>query len=245
MNKASGLKIGLIAAMAQLTASAAFIFLMEFYGKTQAGKSHVSTAERLLKRDLKVRDDLQKLLIAPWDQIQQRHKKEGRERPFHKFRYSKILICQLGVDKYQETPDDRISSSFTLEPFDFYHNGIKFIMRIESGAIENRDGNAWNLHWAIIPHGASIKPEFRRINIWHLGLIPFSNIRICDPQGDEYSYHPHLHCDFNVDGMPYEGFEHAVVAKDGERYDWPLKADLRLPTEAVIERVGKSLPPPD
>jgi len=38
MQKASGLKIGLIAALAQLTASATFIFLMKFYSKTQAGK---------------------------------------------------------------------------------------------------------------------------------------------------------------------------------------------------------------
>lgn len=203
-------------------------------GKTQAKRSPASTAEHLLKRDLKTRDELQKVLIAPWDQIQQRHKKEGRERPFHKFLYSKILICQLGVDKYQETPADRISSSFTLELFDFYHNGIEFIMGIESGAIENRDSNAWNLHWATIPYGAKISDDFRRINIWHLGLIPFRNIRHCDPQGDEYSYHPHLYCDFNIDGMPYERFEHAVVAKDGEFYDWPLKAQLRLPREAVI-----------
>ena len=34
--------------------------------------------------------------------------------------------------------------------------------------------------------------------------------------------------------MPYERFEYVVVATEGEFYDWPLKVELQLPTEAAI-----------
>lgn len=196
-----------------------------------------SNAERLLKRDLKVRDELEKALVRPWDEVQRERSRrgDGRERPFDKFCCSEIIIHRLGDDTYPDL-DDRpgISPWFKVEPFDFYYRGLKVILGIESGVIENSPSYAGNLHWAIIPFdGLYDTAQFRRISVWRLGLIPFRNIRHHDSRGDEYYNCPHLYCDFCINSMPYEGFEHAVVAKDGEFYDWPLKAALRLPAEAV------------
>ncbi len=146
------------------------------------------------------------------------------------------MIHRIGEDNYPDIVNHNgISSWFTLEPFDFYHKGIKFILNIETGVIENCEGYPGNLHWAIIPFSADFdRAAFRRINIWKLGLIPYRNIRIYDPKGDEYYNVPHLHCDFNVNSMPYEGFEYAIVANNGEYFDYPLNPARQLTTEAVI-----------
>jgi hypothetical protein len=208
-------------------------------GKAQKANTVITSAERLLKRDLKLRDELQECLLRPWDEVQKLRSRrgDGRERPFDKFSHSKLVIHRLADDAYPEHDDSSgISSWFRLEPFDFYHGGITFILGIESGVIENEPGvYAGNLHWAIIPYGAAVDPvRFRRINIWRLGLIPYRNIRHCDTQGDGYFPGPHLYCDFSINDMPYERFDYAVVARDAERYDWPLNPALRLPTESVI-----------
>jgi hypothetical protein len=207
-------------------------------GKAQRATSRATNAERLLKRDLKVRDELQKDLVRPWEEIQRERSRrpDGRARPFDKFRFSKLVIHRLGDDTYPGD-DNRpgISSWFRLEPFDFYHRGIKFVLGIESGVIENCAGYARNLHWAFTPFGAAFDPvSFRGVNIWRLGLIPYRNIRHYDLKGDEYYNTPHLYCDFSINGMPYEQFEYAVVANEGEFYDWPLNPALQLPSETVI-----------
>lgn len=206
-------------------------------GKTQRAALRVMSAERELKRDKKLRDELKLALTRPWADVQQLRTRrgDGRERPFDQFRYSKFVIHRLEDDNYPDIVNENgISSWCRLEPYDFYHNGIKVILWIESGVIEDCQGYAGNMHWAIIPFGADFdRTVFRPISIWKLGLIPYRNIRHYDPNGDEYYNEPHLYCDFNVNGMPYEGIEYAVVAKDGEAYDWPLDPALQLPTETV------------
>ena len=133
--------------------------------------------------------------------------------------------------KIDDSPD--ISSWFKVELFDFYHGGIKVILSIESGVI-GKDFHPGNEHWAIIPFQADFDHDhFRESGIWKLGLIPFRNIRHYDPHGDENYPFPHLYCDFSINGMPYEGFEHAVVGKREDEYDWPLKPELQLSEEAV------------
>lgn len=136
-------------------------------------------------------------------------------------------------DVYPEDDESPgISSWFRLEPYDFYHRGIKFILGIESGVMERISGYAGNAHWALTKYEAAFDAEyFRQINIWHLGLIPFRNIRHYDLKGDEYYNYPHIYCDFSANGMPYEAFEYAVVGKD--EYDWPLKPELRLTADDV------------
>lgn len=60
---------------------------------------------------------------------------------------------------------------------------------------------------------------------WHIGRIPWRNIREIDPKGDEY-YRGHTYSASSAhDGMPYE----ELVARElGDDYDWPLDSGKRL-----------------
>jgi len=191
---------------------------------------------------MKVRDQMQKDFLKTWPEITEERERRGIsgpgvERPRHKFRHSEVIIHRLGNDAYPDIDEGPgISSWFKVELFDFYHNGIKVILGIESGAIEDSFGFAGNMHWAITSYKADIDDtRFRRINIWRLGLIPFRNIRTYDLAGDGYYNFPHLYCEFSINEMPYERFANAVVGKNDE-YDWPLNAELQLDEAAVLKR---------
>jgi hypothetical protein len=207
-------------------------------------KQPSSSPEREVIRNLKFRDQMQKDFLKTGKEFTEENEERRRhgvsrldiDRPRHSFRHRKVIIRRLGNDVYPEI-DDRpgISSWFKVELFDFYHNGIKVILRIESGAIEHSFGFSGNMAWALTSHKTDIDhTRFKPINIWCLGLIPFRNIRTYDLAGDEYYNFPHLYCEFNIDEMPYERFEHAVVGKDGE-CDWPLSAELRLDEAEVLK----------
>lgn len=207
-------------------------------GKTKA-KVRPSSAERELKRNLRLREEMRKDFLKPWDEVQRERPYKGGPaftHPYEKFRYRRVIIHRIDNDLYPEIDEGPgISSWFRLEPYDFYHRGVKFILGIESGALEIGCGFAANGRWAITKDDVNLDLEhFRKVNLWHLGLIPFCNIRHYDLDGDEYYNYPHIYCDFSIEGMPYEGFEFAVVGKD--EYDWPLKAELRVAEEAALKR---------
>jgi hypothetical protein len=218
----------------------------EMYAHQQVGKTKArqqpSRAEQEVKRNLRFRNQMQHDFLKTWKEVTEERDRRGTsgpgvERPRHKFRHSEVIVHRLDNDIYPDIDESPgISSWFKLELFDFYHNGIKVILGIESGAIEDGFGFPGNMHWAKTSYKADIDDtQFKAINIWHLGLIPFRNIRTYDLAGDEYYNFPHLYCEFSVNGMPYERFEYAVVGKDGE-YDWPLKEELRLIEAAVLKR---------
>jgi hypothetical protein len=201
-------------------------------GKAKS-KAQPSSAEREIKRDLKLRDRMHKDFLKPWKEINEERSRKGPgavQHPYDKFQHSEAIIHRIGDDTYPKTDESPgISSWFKVEIFDFYHGGIKVILQIENGVIENGCKSG---HWAITEYNADFDREgFRQTGIWRLGLIPFRNIRHYDLCGDEYYNFPHLYCTFSVKGMPYEGFEYAVVGQ-GE-YDWPLRSELQLPEEAV------------
>jgi hypothetical protein len=107
-----------------------------------------------------------------------------------------------------------------VELYDFYHNGLEVILNLQRGLMD-RHGN-----WKIIHHDASCdSSRFTEIRVWTLGRIPFRNIRVFDPHGDDIYNMPHLVCKFVDDGTPYEDFEYAAR---GERRDVRLYKRNRL-----------------
>lgn len=204
-------------------------------GKAKSKRQPRST-EQELKRDLKLRDQMRKHFLKPWEETTPEHSLRAArvvEHPYKKFRYSEVIIHRIGDDAYPEIDEGTgISSWFKVELFDFYHAGIKAVLGIDSGVIEHGWPHAGNKPWAITMYNADFdRDRFREIGIWKLALIPFRNIRHYDLHGDEYYNFPHLYCTFSIQGMPYEGFEYAVVGKD--EYDWPLNPEFRLPEDAV------------
>ena len=203
-------------------------------GKAKRPRSN-SSAEREIKRDLKLRDDMHRDFLKNAKEYGSPYPRPNAK-PYEKFRHSEFIIHRLGDDPYPEDEcrPGEISPWFKLELYDFYHNGIKVILGIESGVVGKEPFYVGVQHWAMIPFGGAFDiTRFRETNIWRLGRIPFRNIRHYDLHGDGYYPFPHIYCDFSINGMPYEAFEYAVVGK-GE-YDWPLDASLRLTAEQVSQ----------
>jgi hypothetical protein len=209
----------------------------EHEAQRRIGKATSSTkpasAERALKRDLKLRDDMRREFLKPWNEVYREHSGNPVRHPYEKLRHAEAIIHRIGDDRYPDMEDGPgISSWFKVELFDFYHRGIKVILGIESGVIELGWGYPGNKGWGITSYEADFDHNrFRRIGIWKLGLIPFRNIRHYDLDGDEYYNFPHIYCLFSINGMPNEGLECAVVGE--EEYDWPLKDEFRIPEDAV------------
>jgi hypothetical protein len=120
----------------------------------------------------------------------------------------------------------RPSGWFKVKLYDFYHNGLLVIVWLSRGVIDNKG------RWAIIEHKAFFDTtKFREIKIWHLGKIPWRNIRAYDLDGDEYYNFPHIWCTFANGQGPYEGMTFAIL---GDGYDWPLDDKKRISQEDVI-----------
>jgi hypothetical protein len=126
-------------------------------------------------------------------------------------------------DSYPETDSDQtgISGWFKLEFWNFYYNGIEFIMGIESAVRDERG------RWALIDDGGPFDAtRFEPIRVWKLARIPYRNIVDYDIDADEYYNCPHLYCRFADGGTPYEGFRYALQKK-GE-YPLPLDSELQF-----------------
>lgn len=190
-------------------------------GKTSSpARAEPPTGEQQIRRNLKVRDRLERAMLLTAEE----RRLKRTSRPYEKFRTRKIVIRSIDDTLYPEAdaaPPGRISSWFIVEPYDFYHGGLEVILSIRLAAIDDF-GN-----WAFVDDGAHLdEAKFRVVKAWHLGRIPWRNIREIDNRGDEYYRGPHLYCAFADAGMPYEEF---VARELGDDYDWPLDSIKKAP----------------
>jgi hypothetical protein len=200
--------------------------LIEWKGRAEAdafariGKTVQHAAlganEREIKRNLRIRDRLQRLMVRPIKELRALRPK----RPYEKFRTSKIVIRSVDDTQYPSVdrlPTGRMSSWVVLEPYDFYYGGIEVILNLRLVAVDAEGG------WTFIDHDAKVdESRYRVAKAWMIGRIPWRNIREIDEKGDVYYRGPHLFCAFLENGVPYE----QVVAKElGDEWDWPLDAD--------------------
>lgn len=127
-----------------------------------------------------------------------------------KFKYKSVIIHSIDDTSYPAVEDSYgISSWFKLNPYDFYFNGIEFVLFIEY-VIVDRDGN-----WALIEYDQEYdETVFNRFKVFKIGQIPYRNIVDYDIDGDEYYSEPHIYCRFSEGGEPYESFK--WVSVDGK-----------------------------
>ncbi len=182
--------------------------------------------ERQIKREHKLRDQLRKALLRPFD-ISKAHLHEAR--PYEKFLHHKLIIHSLDDKTYPDVdtnaPPGRISSWFRVEPYDFYPGGLMVTLWGTTGVVD-QDGR-----WALIRYNEPVpEPSFRRVGIWQVGKIPWRNIRHFDVHGDGYYNAPHLYCAFADAGEPYEGFAHFVQGQD---LDWQLDPHREIKRDAT------------
>jgi len=104
--------------------------------------------EREIARNLALRDQMRSDFLkhpSPFN-------KWPPLRPYEKFAKSEVIIRSISeYDNYPDLDLERpgISPWFKLEVYDFYHNGLEFIMSIERGILR-QDGA-----WAVIKHNDS------------------------------------------------------------------------------------------
>ena len=171
-----------------------------------------------IKRNLDLRDRMHNDFYLPHED---RYKYGRFSKPWNKFICSEVIIRSVDDTSYPDIEDSPgISGWFKLEVYDFYHNGIKFILWIHRGIIDN-EGN-----WKIIDGDSNYEPNvFTEIKIWQLGRIPWRNIIHYDLKGDEYYPFPHIYCKFADKGMPYEDFVYMIF---GDKYDWFLEPEREI-----------------
>lgn len=191
--------------------------LFSFFGISTArdARSRDSTLIRNIALKKRLRRELRKdNTDVNWE--------AARGRPPEKFQHSKMIIHSVDDTSYpnHDARETGISGWFRLELWDFYFNGLEFVIGIDA-AIVDKSGN-----WAVLPYGASFDERaFASVNVFRLARIPFGSIVECDLDGDEYYSEPHLYCRFEHGGAPYEGFR--FVRADGE-YPWPMDEERKF-----------------
>src|ERR1700722_8885814 len=150
----------------------------EWDAKQRIGKSNStqrrtnSRIEAELKRDHRVRDDLQKAMLK--SSVERMKRPPGQSRPW-KFAEGEFIVHRLGETGYPSTDETPgISDWFKLESFDFYHNGIEGILDIEYALVSDD-----TRQWVSLDYDQSQQtfPDgFHLAKIFKTGKIPWRNI---------------------------------------------------------------------
>lgn len=196
--------------------------LFAYFGISTAARAR--SRESMVTRNIAMKKRLRRELIKDRAEIDGQ---KARHRPYEKFRSLRMLIHSVDDTTYPnvETSRTRRSGWFRLEVWDFYFNGLEFIVAAEPGIL-HEDGR-----WAIRDfEQAYDEASFSKITVLTLGQIPYSAIVDVDLDGDEFYGCPHVYCRFAHGGWPYEGF--AYVRGDGD-YPWPLEAGKRFELPAA------------
>jgi len=122
-----------------------------------------------------------------------------------------VIIHDVHRDMY---PDSNFSSSgispwFKLEFVKSYYGGLSFYLSIENILINKETGK-----WKLWDYESEISSEYLKIKAFRVGNIPYDNIVDIDIEGDEYYMFPHIYCEFNHLGSPYERIWYKVTPQD-------------------------------
>jgi len=127
-------------------------------------------------------------------------KREVEKKFIGDLRKTEILVRDIHRDIYpdQEFNKPGISPWFRTEYYRNYHKGVSLYIGVVGIWIDN------NGNWKIEDYKQKLPDGWTEINAFRIGNIPFDNIVDFDFEGDEYYNYPHLYCEFNNLGEPYE-----------------------------------------
>lgn len=191
--------------------------LYTFFGISEVAEER--SKETSISRNIAMKKRVRRDFLADpanvnWD--------KARNHPPAKFQHGEVIIHSIDDTVYPQADADSpgISGWFKLEVWDFYHNGLEFVLAGERGALD-RDG-----YWGLLDRNQSFDSRrFREVRLYRLGRIPYANIVEYDVVGDEFYGSPHLYCRFANGGMPYEGFRHVLIA---DEFPWPMEAAKQI-----------------
>jgi len=176
---------------------------------TQEKQNTIATVRRNIKMKQRMKKDFLKTKLNPddtWDRIRN---------PFKRFKSSEILIRSIDDKLYPHKNETDVFGNFSwykVEPYDFYHNGLKVIIASRKIIIDE-DGN-WDV---LIDESELSDLNFESEVAFEIGCISYENIIEYDIEGDEFYFYPHLFCDFRNGNNPYEQIDYAVQ-RDGNGY---------------------------
>jgi hypothetical protein len=149
-----------------------------------------------------------------------------RRNPPEKFSHGEFIVHSVDDTSYPNVDTTKrtgISGWFKLEVWDFYYNGLEFVVGIDEGLADDAG------RWCILKPGSPPPTDstYKPIRMFRLAQIPYANIVEVDLDGDEIYPQPHLYCRFANGGQPYEGFGRVLIGD----YPWPLdpEKEFRLP----------------
>ena len=191
--------------------------LFTYFGISEAAEAR--RREATISRNIFIKKNLRKELLKNPKDIDW---EKARNEPHHKFESSEVIIHSVDDTTYPEVDvkGTGISGWFKLEIWNFYHNGLEFIVGIEYSIIDSEG------RWSIIEYNESYDDiKYDKIKMFVLARIPYRNIVDFDTIGDEFYPQPHLYCRFADGGAPYEGFRHILISGD---YPWPMDPKMQF-----------------
>lgn len=180
--------------------------LFAYFGVSTAGEAR--TRESTVVRNIALKKRLHRELLKEHKLVDW---EKARKHPPDRFAVPEVIVHSVDDAIYPnvDTRETGISGWFKLELWDFYFNGLEFVIWIDPGVIDD-DGN-----WAVIKYEQPFDAtKYREIKMYHLARIPYSNIVEVDVEGDEYYPQPHIYCRFANGGEPYEGFRRVLINTD-------------------------------
>lgn len=193
--------------------------LFAFFGvNLNATKNNrIETIKRNIKMKHRMRGDFIKNQIDPSVTIRS---------PYKKFAYTEAIIHSVDDYTYPKVDDKTmgISGWFRVELYNFYFNGLEVIISIEKAII---DGEGY---WDIVHYDdESSLDKYQSSKVYVVGRIPFENIVEYDLSGDDFYNCPHIYCDFNNNGMPYEDIVYYTVSQETDSgFTYPHRLDNEL-----------------
>jgi hypothetical protein len=174
-------------------------------------KGNVAKREAIIKRRVQMGAKLKKAFLLTAQEMAKR----GRKDRAWEWNQSSIIIRDVNDETYPVVEQGTgISPWFKVQPLDFYHNGIRVVLRGCEGLVFE-DDQSWELVESYgditVPAGAV------STNVYVIGKIPCDNIVSFTTTSDEYG-HVTIFCRFANGGAPYEVIEHAWMYGDGEGF---------------------------
>jgi hypothetical protein len=198
-------------------------------GKTRnVSRSTRSRAEANIRHELKMKEDLHRLLLKSVDERRLLPRFPSRTK---KFKHGEVIIREVGDRTYPSMEDTGhgISRWFNLELLDFYHDGIIGVIGIEPVLLDTEIRQ-----WAALTHEQSkehFPSRFRVANVFKTVSIPWRNIRLYDMSGDDYYAQPKLYCHFADNDTPYESYSQYLIS-DGREDE--LRSEDRVELSALL-----------
>lgn len=150
----------------------------------------ITSVEQEFKRNLDLRKQI-KIDFADWVNYRFENRKKS----------SKMIIRAFDGTQYPHSnePDEHGQYSwFGAEINGLYHQGMEFIMEVDSIAVFSN--NKWKYRIS------ESDKDFEIITVLKIGQINFADIVDYDTQGDEYYNRPIIFCKFKHQGTPFENY---------------------------------------